>query len=125
MFKFLIISKITFKSLFSFYEKEQAFGSLKKWLRLNNRANVEDLLNALILINRRDIVKLIKRKIKSEKNKNFNLDGNLETDIDIQKREAEIIHKKLVKFFEKVKSGQVTIRKSYEYVSIGNIISNN
>ena len=75
--------------------------SLQKWKRFHSRAKLEDLKLSLKSILRHDILAELNEKISNmgkKKPKKMIID-----EMDKRKREAENLHQKLTKFFEKRK----------------------
>ena len=88
--------------------KEQAFSSMQKWRRLHLRAKLEDLMDTLSAIRRKDIKKAIEKHL-SKSNKKNDVNSDDEVDKDPHKKEVEHLHKRLTKFFEKLKNNQVSV----------------
>jgi len=90
------------------FEQEQALSALKKWKRFNVRATLGELRDVLSKMDRHDILKeLDVLKNSLERKKETQRKESL-IDSDPKKREADLLHQKLVKFFEKQKAASTT-----------------
>lgn len=99
---------------------KRAYLSLQKWNTLQKNIKPIDLITALKNVEKENIVKAVEECC--QKNGiDINEQSILETENDIKKREIEQLNKQLHKFFEKLKNGQIAIKKSYQYNSIGTV----
>ncbi len=85
--------------------------ALKKWKRYHSRARLDDLRSVLVSINRQDIVKeidhILNAAYEHKERKKLSL-----VQIDPKKLEADRLHEKLVKFFDKNKEESKSQKKS-------------
>ncbi len=84
---------------------------MKKWKRFNVRATLSELREVLVKMGRHDILKELDVLSDSlERRKETQCKESL-VDSDPKKREADLLHQKLVKFFEKQKAASTTTFK--------------
>ncbi|RNA26450.1 hypothetical protein BpHYR1_003682 [Brachionus plicatilis] len=86
-------------------KKEKAFNSLIKWKRVHHRSKLDDICQALKKIKRVDILKEVKECCVNYENKCKEPSNQLNKrssigEEDIKKKDAEILHQQLCKFFE-------------------------
>ncbi len=88
---------------------------MNKWRRFHTRAKLDDLIQALRIIRRFDIIQIIERRILKSKQ----LVNEEHEEIDPRKKEIEDLNRKLNRLFEKIRTGVITTHDTYVYSTIG------
>lgn len=87
---------------------------MRIWKRHHSRAKLENLSEALRKLGRKDVIKEIELELEGMDQRFAGGKRRDSIEIDVRKRDAEALHQKLLRFFDKRKAQQAEDEKNGE-----------